>query len=326
MSSEKPKIDIDELMALYLDGEVSQRQQTELKRMMLKDPSIALRLTDLQRQRKLLRALPIESAPEGLIDDVMGELERGLILGSADESTQATGTSRFAMNRWSAVAAMVLVPVGLLSMVVWSIVKPANRSGLDYIPAGERVAVAPAPEAPVEPAVEKPLELPFNGTLVLRTDQYMTVSDGVMKAIEAKGLIGEMVPNRTADVTSFSITAAPKKITDLIDAMTDVRGRCKAATLEVTQPGGQVVRITNPKNRQIKTLVFEDNAEMMNRLATRYASANLKPDTLMAKSSDDEKPALTDDGYPAASVPTLAGTYDQPDAKIQLTIHVERSF
>ena len=59
MSSEKPKIDVDDLMALYLDGEASQRQQTELKRMMLNDPSIAQKLKDLKRQRKLLRAMPI---------------------------------------------------------------------------------------------------------------------------------------------------------------------------------------------------------------------------------------------------------------------------
>lgn len=326
MSSEKPKIDVDELMSLYIDGEASQRQQTELKRMMLNDPSIAHNLNDLQRQRKLLAAMPIESAPETLIDGVMGELERKLILGSAEESTQAARTGRIAMSRWSAAAAMVLVPVGLLSIVVWNIVKPADRGGIEYVPTNERVAAVPAVPAPT---AELPVvtELPFNGTLVLRTDEFMKVSDGVWKAIEKTGLVSEMMSKtkRTADVTSFSITAAPKKIAELMDALADARSKCKTATLEVAQAGGQIVRITEPKIRQIKTLLFEDNIDMLSRLAGRYAEANLKPDTLLAK-SDEETPTLSEDGYPTASVPVLAGTYDQPDAKIQLTIHVERSF
>lgn len=321
MSGEKHKIDVDELMTLYLDGEASQRQQTELKRMMLNDPSIADQLKTLQQQQQLLCVLPVEAAPETLIDDVRAGLERKLILGDTGENAPAVSTGRWAMRKWMAAAAMILVPVGLLSMVVWQIVKPP--AGEDYIPTDQRLVQA-TPKTPETspPAVEMPLELPFDGVLVMRTDEYMTVCDGVNKAIEAKGLLGSQAPSRTADMTRFTISASPRKVADLIDALGEMQLRCDTVLLEVVRAGGDVVRIIDPQSRQVKTLLYEDNVEMLDRLARRYAAANLKADTVLAKKDEES----TDEGYPGGSMPSLAGAYDQPEAMITLTIHVERSF
>ncbi len=328
--SDKPKIDTDELMTLYLDGEASVRQQTELKRMMLHDPSIADRLNALQKQQRLLNALPVETAPENLMDDIRTAMERNLILGDSEQTTEAaSGSSHLMMRRLLTAAAMLLIPLGLLSAVVYQIIKPAPTGQIDYIPAGERIAEA-NPDAAIPEAAAPGLltQLPFNGVLILTTDEYMTVSNQVEKAIFSQGLISHTLPNRTADVTSFHITASPKMIADLVDSLGDARSRCKAVTLEVA--GGaddQTVKITEPQNRQIKTLVYEDNVKMMNHLAGRYAAANLKGDTLLAQGGHEKSPPdLNEDGYPAPSIPTLAGSYDPlNNATIQLSIHVERN-
>lgn len=327
--NEKHKNETDELMTLYLDGEATQRQQTELKRLMLHDPLIAEKLNALQRQQQLMQALPVETAPDGLIDDIRAELERKLILGDSGDSTETvSGSSHLMIRRLLTTAAMLLIPLGLLSAVVYTIMKPASQGGIDYVPASKRIADA-APTRVLPSANEMGLlkELPFNGVLVLKTDEYMTVSNQVEKAIFAQGLISHTLPSRTADITSFHITAPPRMIAGLVDSLAGMWPRCKNVTLEVVRDGvGETIKISDPRNRQIKTLVYEDSDEMLNRLATRYASANRKDDTMFAKTDGKKAPQLSADGYPEPSIPTLAGSYDQLNqATIQLSIHVERN-
>lgn len=323
--SEKPKINIDELITLYLDGEATEREQTTLKRMMLRDSSIAEKLSAFQQQQRLLTAMPVEAAPDSLIDDIRAAMERKLILGDSEgHTTAASGSSHLMVRRLLTAAAMLLIPLGLLSAVVFQIMKPAPSGSIDYVSADQRMADAkPQPPLPVDQGT--PLaKLPFNGVLVLTTDEYMTVSNQVEKAIFAKGLVNHTMPRRTADVTSFHISASPKMVADLIDSLDDARRRCKTVTLEVEGAADEPVKITDPQNRQIKMLAYEDNVDMFNHLAGRYASANLKGETMLA--ADKNTPNLTDDGYPKPSIPTLAGSYDQLEkATIELVIHVERN-
>jgi len=69
-------------------------------------------------------------------------------------------------------------------------------------------------------------------------------------------------------------------------------------------------------------LVYEDSPDLLNRLASRYASANQKDSTAFAKSQ--EQPPLEADGYPQPSIPTLAGNYDSLNQTVRLIIHIER--
>ena len=50
--------DIDELLNSFIDGELPQRQQVELRRLMAHDPQIIKRLRELQKCKILLGSLP----------------------------------------------------------------------------------------------------------------------------------------------------------------------------------------------------------------------------------------------------------------------------
>lgn len=326
--SEKPKINIDELITLYLDGEATERQRTELKRMILHNPSIGDKLKSLQRQQRAMGALPVESAPESLIDDIRAELERKLILGDfAQTDETVAGKSHLLARRALTTAAMLLIPMGLLFVVVWQIMKPPQEGGM-YVSTSERIAQADPGETSLTPTAqpdETRKTLPFNGVLVLKTDEYMTVSRQMDKAIQAKGLIAQTLKSGTADVTRFQITASPKKIAGLLDVLAAVRPRCKEVVLKVTGAENTNITIDNPQDRQLKMLVYEDNIEMLNHLAARYASANLKDDSAVARG--DDEPAAGTDGYPGMSMPQLAGSYDQmQNTTIELTIYIERNY
>lgn len=323
--SDRQKIETDELISLYLDGEASQRQRTELKRLVQHDRSIGDKLKALQKQQRLLGAMPVESAPASMIDDIRTAMERKLILGDSDQSGETVASSsHLMMRRLLTAAAMLLIPLGLLSAVVYQIVKPASQDEVRYVDADSRVVDRPSETGEAVPREVQLIQLPFNGSLILTTDEYMTVSSQIEKAIFDEGLLDHTLPSRTADVTSFHITATPKMIADLIDSLNETWGRCKAVSLEVVGQSGTVC-ISDPQSRQIKTLVYEDNVEMLDHLAGRYAAANQKAETMFAEKTDGDGSALSENGYPPVSIPTLAGNYDQARATIQLSIHVERN-
>jgi hypothetical protein len=317
--SEHPKIDLDELISLYLDGEASVRQETELKRLMQHDASIGERLDALRRQQELLNALPVEAAPEMLLDDIRAQMERKLILdNTVVESQTFLATGRLMVRRMLTTAAMILLPLGLLGLVVFQIMKPPAAGPADYVPVDRTMADAnPA----ADPAVsQEVVPLPFRGVLVLRTEHFTDVYAQIREAIDRRQLLGQAFPDRTANVASFKINASPNQVAELVDALAVVRPRCSDVALRVLrETPADVIDIPDIQTKQLKMLVYEASPEMYSRLATRYASANLK-----VKPSDDN-PLLNPDGYPQPSIPTLAGNYAPLSRSVELVIQIERA-
>ena len=67
--NEHPKTEIEELFSASLDGELTQRQETELKRLLQNEPQMVEQLAALRRQRECC-ALPVETAPPSLAEDI----------------------------------------------------------------------------------------------------------------------------------------------------------------------------------------------------------------------------------------------------------------
>lgn len=328
--SEKSKIEMDELLNAMVDGEATDRQKVEFDRLLRHDVSIAKRLAAMQRQRQILGALPVEAAPVSLVDDVLSELERKQILGEVP-SAQPTivGTSHLLMRRILTTAAMLLLPIGILSFVVYEIIKPPTVGPVDYPTVGSRL-VQNGTTASGAPSNAK--ELPFDGILTFRTQQPMTVSNYAEKIIFDQGLVRFTVPNRTADSSTYQITAPPEKIAVLIDSLANIWSHCQVGLSIANQTQDSYVDIRNVQAEQIKALAMEDSPEMLTRLAGQYASANIKKERVFAK---DDKPANSEidlvDSLPMR-VPILTGrnepavnAVDPALPTVRLRIQVERA-
>ena len=79
--NENHKNEIEELLSDLVDEQAGDRQKTEFKRLVAHDSGLIDQLAAMQRQRDILNALPVESAPDSLADDITAMLERKLILG-----------------------------------------------------------------------------------------------------------------------------------------------------------------------------------------------------------------------------------------------------
>lgn len=66
----KDEAHINNLLNGYIDDELTTRQQTELKRLLLNDPELAGRLDKMQRCQQLVKMSPEEKAPADMLDRV----------------------------------------------------------------------------------------------------------------------------------------------------------------------------------------------------------------------------------------------------------------
>lgn len=317
--------DIEELMNAVVDGQATQRQQTELKRLMLHDISISEKLARMQRQKQILNALPVEPAPAQLAQDIRAALERRLILENFTSHQQYAPVAHF--KRFAAAAAMLLLPLGLLALVVFQIIKPPSGEPVQY----ERTAdvidrtTTPAPAVAAAPAA---VQLPFNGILTFKTDQVAAVSTFVEKMIFDQGLINASMPVRTADMAAYQVKTSPQNMIALVDSLAETWVRSSDVLLTVAVgPDSETVEIANVKIEQLKTLAVEDSTTMFSRLAARYAAANKNAQTFYANKTPDEQVGA--DNYPPLNRPILTGRYDpqvsQSDAPaIQLRIVIQR--
>jgi anti-sigma factor RsiW len=165
------KSNIDELLNGFVDGEISERQATEVKRLMLHDPAIAARVARMQKQRQLLAALPAESAPADMASSVRAVLERRTLLDAASGGRhQVLGSVHLMGRKFAAVAAM-LVLLGGLGYLVYRVIGPeSSRKQVEIVTiarktAPDRTAVVSEKPAPVATTLELNLTTDSTGGL-----------------------------------------------------------------------------------------------------------------------------------------------------------------
>ena len=331
--NESHRIEIEELLNDLVDDQATDRQETEFKRLAKHDPAIVDQLEAMRRQKQLLNALPIASAPASLAEEVRSALERKLILGDfSDDKQTIAGTSHLFIRRMLTTAAMLLLPIGLLSFVVYEIMRPASVGPAVYISTDDTLAqedqdilVAAAP------AFDR--ELPFNGILTFRTDRQTAVSNYVEKKLFDQGLINFTVPNRTADTATYQITASPVQIVEMVESLNNLWPYCQSVMLSIVDGSvSRTIEIPYVQAGQIASLANEDDRETLNRLAGQYATANENKKTLFAQEEIFELQDIGLDAYPRLAMPILTGnddsvrmTIDPSQPTVRLRIHIKRS-
>ena len=66
---------IDELLNGFLDGELDDRHQTEVQRLLKHDKQIAERLKSLRNCKRIVSSLPYAEAPDGMLENIKASLE-----------------------------------------------------------------------------------------------------------------------------------------------------------------------------------------------------------------------------------------------------------
>jgi hypothetical protein len=212
---------IEELLNSYIDGELSERENTEVQRLISHDAKVAQRLRELQTSKMLVSSLPRAEAPARILDEVKASLETEVLSGerawSEEPSSGRVGVRHLMFRKFLAAAAMVGL-VAILGGVVYKIV---------------------VPEPHIIPPV--PVAVAFDGRLELKTDAFSTVNTFIDRAIEDKGLSDYISVENQNGKRVYSLTCSQEELNLLLADLTGVWESCNSTTLfvDTKMPGEQ---------------------------------------------------------------------------------------
>ncbi len=220
--------ELEELLSAYIDDELSERQRTEIKRLIEHDEKIAEELRYLEKQKQLLAALPVASAPRDVLGGVKAAMERK---GTSDDASRvkarAVGSRRIYARRLLTTAAMILLPVGVLAWVVWTIIMPLSVSN-----SPNELVVDRGATGQDVPTVA--ISFPLSTSLHLTTPQVISMGNFINKAIYKHNLVNFMSTIGSEDASkTYSITASRDSIVGLLTDLAGVWDKCESTTLTV---------------------------------------------------------------------------------------------
>lgn len=220
------KSEINELLSSYIDDELSERHQNEVKRLIQNDEKVAEQLVHLRKQKELLAALPIVSAPKKMIADIKASIAMEQILTKQTQTKSvARGEKELFGRRMLTIAAMLLIPVSILAWVVYTIVKPVSETGVTL----------PMATKPVE-THDKVLAVsfPLSATLYLNTPQMTSMTDFINKAIYKNSLVNYTRSSNFSDMgITYTINGNRQRILALLREITTVWDKCEQTAMTV---------------------------------------------------------------------------------------------
>lgn len=269
---------LESLKQRYVDGQLTERQRTELKRLIQRAPSLVPELRALRRQRELLKGLPIEKPPESLFLDIQSALERNMILAS-QESVRSRKSTAFSLvfRRVSAVAAMLIIPLGLLAIVVYQIVRPAQQSPPTF-PGHGQVAVTghegSTDGMPLE-AIDPASTILSMGRLIFHTDQPIAVNGYIKKTVFSRQMLEQTIPIPKADQIHYQIQCSRDQLSEFVRDLQAIWSKCSQVNL-IVQNQEQKIHIEQVLPYQLHQLVREGDPTGYRRIAGRFSIQNRK--------------------------------------------------
>jgi len=198
---------IEELLSSFIDGELTDRQRTEIERLIAHGAKLAKRLRELQKCKMLVGSLPHAQAPVEMLDEIK---ERTLLTRRAEHLSGWAGTAHLLARKVVAAAAMIGL-IAILGAVIFSIVTP--ESG--------------------------PPAAGFTGRLELKTTNLIAADAFVKKAIKDKGLSDSISLKRQGDKSVYSLHCSREDLNLLLADLEDIWGQFSSTALFVKMPREQ---------------------------------------------------------------------------------------
>ncbi len=188
----------EELLNSYIDGELSVRQRTEVKRMISNDPKLAVRLSELRKCKTLVSALPVVQAPSIIMENIKASLEKKQIR----EKTVRLSDYREVKTRRKIFAAAAMFSLTALLVVVINMLMPTqlgNKENINQFAADIRLS----------------------GRLELKANDLPAVQSLITNAIENSGLHDYKNPLRDANRRIYTLYCGREGLNKIL---TDLEG------------------------------------------------------------------------------------------------------
>jgi hypothetical protein len=260
---------IDELLNSYIDGELDQRQQTQVKRMVTHDRQIARRLRQLQNCKTLITSLPTAEAPAEILEQIKSTLERKTLLGEQPIAADANRGARHLLARKVLAAAAMLALVAVLAGVIYTIVAPQPQTE-------HFVAEAPGPAEEADQAVSIPHTMAgFNGWLEIKTDTMVAVDAFINREIEDNELSDYVTGRSLNGKRVYSLTCTRDDLNLLLMDLASIWHKTKSATLLIETDNPAVPIVVNAVTAdQTYEIINQDSLQNAVEVASNFAVFN----------------------------------------------------
>lgn len=315
--------DIEKLLNGYIDGELTTRQHTEVKRLLANDSKLAQRLARLERCKMLISSLPQAEAPAGMFDDIKASLARRTLLGEQAIAVGERAGARDLFIRKVLSAAAMIALVAALSAVIYTIVAPE--------PAPTRPTVANLQPTVPEPPRTMLAAAPFNGRLELKAAAYIEMDASINRAIEENGLVDCLSRQRDDNRTTYVLSCGRKGLNQLLAQLDKNWQKLDSAALFVqTDVFGEPVAVDAVTPEQVTQIASRNTLEESIRLAKDFALLNDVAEQMRSKAlfADDKGPDLMAVPKPRLTGPLPAETTRGPaadKANVSLVIVLTRT-
>ncbi|MBW8039299.1 MAG: hypothetical protein FVQ85_04800 [Planctomycetes bacterium] len=255
MKQKRENPDIEELLNSFIDGELTEREKTEVQRLISHDAQVAQRLRELQTSKMLVSSLPRAEAPARILEQIKSSLETETISGrrewNEEHSDRRVGVRHLMVRKLLAAAAMVGL-VAVLGSVIYTIVVPESH---------------PISPVPTVAAVA------FDGRLELKTDALRTVNTFIDRAIEDNGLSDSISVESRGGKRVYSLICGQEDLNLLLADLADVWESCNSTTLFVeTKSSGEqkfdgvstdrIIKIVDDLITPVKPIITKDEEEI----------------------------------------------------------------
>jgi len=277
--NEQEREQIEQLIHGFLDGELTQRQRTELKRLAQHNPSVKKQLHSLYRQKELFSALPVEKAPKDLAEEVRRKLERRMILDTEPAvRIHPLGRSYLLYRRIAAAAAMLFLPLGILAILVIQIIKP-----VDEMPVGSPSAVVESPDLSIRTASgpaaagSEQTKVLSMGRLTLVTDQPIVVNELIKNGVLSNHLLSEASSQRTESSAVYRIQCRQRQMLSLLKSLEPAwqnSSKQRLAIISEDPASAEPIMIEGIRPEQLISLAEESNPARIQMIAAHMQRLN----------------------------------------------------
>lgn len=343
----KENSNIDELLNSFIDGELTERQRTEVQRLIAHDEQIAEQLKRLEKCKTLVGSLPCAEAPAEMLEDIKASLERRTLLGQpgydGERFSEREGTKHLLIRRVTAAAAMIGL-IAVLAVVIYTIVAPEGTAEKPVAvedwrqPTGKVDTEKPRPAiaAIAEKSIAKAgiNETNFNGRLELKTGAITAVNAFINRAIANNGLSESVSSETDGDKSIYAIGCSRESLNLLLADLGSIWPKFDSATLFVeTEQLGRQIAVESVDAEQIAEIVNQDSSKSCIQTAKDFAVLNnmarLLPGREILTAIDNKRPNLLTIPKPVLTSAERAikkpEAPTQGGAKLHLTIVVAGS-
>ena len=327
----KANPNLDELLCSFIDGELSPRQRTEVQRMATHDSQVARRLQQLQNCRSLFCSLPMDKAPNDLLEQIKVSLERHSLLREQPVvRKRSIGAWHLAFRRLVAAAA-VIVLMGVLGVVVYQIVAPVRPGASPLVSDGRSLVGSERDRTTVTPLAVA--DAGFTGRLELRTARLAYADTFVAREIQNSGLSGVDESDVLGNRRVYRVTGTRESVNRFVASLSRVWQSFDGAVLEVDRPENAAapVIVESVTPEQAAGVVAQNSTQASIETAANYAAMNRVAKNMPGS---ETRPLIQDDPGPllaALSIPkpretgpetSRPTTQVRPEGKAQVSLTI----